>query len=156
MMEHACLSGASTRPAPRHQQHETEANVTADPTSVDRALDHVTTATRVEAAGTPPKFIDEIVGRVNNDTAALSIAHMRSPAGWAEPGQTPEFEEYTYVLTGELHAEDERGVVVVRAGEAVHARAGRWVRYSTPDQSTEYVSVCVPAFSPGIVHRDPE
>jgi quercetin dioxygenase-like cupin family protein len=110
-------------------------------------------ASRIEAAGNPPKLIDEVVGRVNTATEALSIAHMRSPAGWAEPGQTPEFDEYTYVLSGALRVESGDGDLVVQAGEAVHARAGEWVRYSTPD-GAEYVAVCLPAFAPGTVHRD--
>ena len=108
---------------------------------------------RVEAAGTKPKLIDEYAGRVNTGEARLSVAHMRSPAGWVEPGQRPEFDEYTLVLKGALHVEHEAGELEVAAGQAVLARAGEWVRYSTPD-GAEYVAVCLPAFSPDTVHRD--
>ena len=109
--------------------------------------------TRVEAAGTPPKLIDEFVGRVNTGDDRLSIAHMRSPAGWAEPGQTPEFDEYTLVLAGSVSVEHCGGVMEVRAGQAVLTKSGEWVRYSTPG-GAEYISVWVPAFSPKTVHRD--
>jgi ethanolamine utilization protein EutQ (cupin superfamily) len=117
---------------------------------------HVAAPTRVEAAGRPAKLIDEFVGRVNSGTAAVSIARMRSPAGWSEPPQRPEFDEYTVVLAGELHVEHDAGRLVVRAGEAVIVSAGERVRYSTPvEGGAEYVAVCLPAFSPGIVHREP-
>jgi quercetin dioxygenase-like cupin family protein len=109
---------------------------------------------RVEAAGTQPKLIDEFVGRVNTGDERLSVARMRSPAGWEEPGQRPEFDEYTVVLDGALHVEHDGGTLEVHAGQAVLARAGEWVRYSTPG-GAEYVAVCVPAFSPATVHRDP-
>ena len=109
--------------------------------------------TRVEAAGEPPKLIDEFVGRVNTSEAGLSIARMRSPAGWAEPGQRPDFDEYTVVLNGALVVESEGGQHIVGAGQGVHARPGEWVRYSTPD-GAEYVSICLPAFTPDTVHRD--
>src|SRR5512139_1007311 len=109
--------------------------------------------TRVEAAGTPPKLIDEVVGRVNTGTAQLSIAHMRSPAGWSEPAQTPKFDEYTYVLAGTIVVRHHEGEVSVRAGQAVISHAGEWVQYSTPE-GAEYIAVCVPAFSPDTVHRD--
>lgn len=110
----------------------------------------------VEAAGSRPKLIEEFVGRVNTGTEAVSVARMRSPAGWEEPGQTPEFDEYTVVLDGLLRVTSAEGVTEVRAGEAVIARAGEWVRYSTPEPGgAEYVAVCVPAFSPDTVHRDP-
>ena len=109
---------------------------------------------RVEAAGTKPKLIDEHVGRVNNGEERLSIARMRSPSGWVEPGQTPEFDEYTVVLAGTLHVEHADGTLEVGAGQAVLARAGEWIRYSTPE-GAEYVAVCLPAFSPDTVHRDP-
>lgn len=109
--------------------------------------------TRVEAAGNKPKLIDEFVGRVNDETAELSIAVMRSPAGWREPGQRPEFDEYTVVLEGAVHVEHEDGVLVVEAGQAVHTCPGEWVRYSTPEGAM-YVAVCRPAFSPQTVHRD--
>jgi ethanolamine utilization protein EutQ (cupin superfamily) len=109
---------------------------------------------RVEAAGTKPKLIDEHVGRVNNGEERLSIAHMRSPAGWLEPGQTPDFDEYTVVIAGTLHVEHADGKLDVGAGQAVLTRAGEWVRYSTPE-GAEYIAVCLPAFSPDTVHRDP-
>ena len=108
---------------------------------------------RVEAAGTKPKLIDEFVGRVNTREERLSVARMRSPAGWVEPGQRPEFDEYTVVLSGAVHVEHEDGTLVVEAGQAVLARAGEWIRYSTPD-GAEYVAVCLPAFAPETVHRD--
>jgi quercetin dioxygenase-like cupin family protein len=108
---------------------------------------------RVEAAGTQPKLIDEFVGRVNTGDERLSVARMRSPAGWEEPGQRPEFDEYTIVLDGLLRVEHDGGTLEVRAGQAVLAKAGEWVRYSTPD-GAEYVAVCLPAFSPATVHRD--
>lgn len=111
--------------------------------------------TVVEAAGEPPKRIEEFVGRVNSGDAAVSIAHMRSPSGWSEPGQRPEFDEWTYVLAGSLHVETADGNLDVAAGQAVHAPAGEWVRYSTPGpDGAEYVAVCLPAFSPESVHRD--
>lgn len=112
--------------------------------------------TVVEAAGNLPKRIEEFVGRINTGTAAVSVARMRSPAGWEEPGQTPEFDEYTVVLAGMLRVAGADGVTDVRAGEAVIAPAGEWVRYSTPEAGgAEYVAVCVPAFAPDTVHRDP-
>jgi ethanolamine utilization protein EutQ len=111
--------------------------------------------TRVTAAGNKPKLIDEYVGRVNSATEALSIAHMRSPQGWVEPGQRPEFDEYTLVLRGRLQVRHEGGELSVRAGQAVLARRGEWIQYGTPDpEGAEYVAVCVPAFSPATVHRD--
>lgn len=113
----------------------------------------IATATRIAAAGNQPKIIDEHIGLVNSGTASLSIAHMSSPAGWIEPGQTPAFDEYTLVLNGLLRVTSRQGDLEVRAGQAVIARAGEWVRYSTP-QGAEYISVCVPAFSPATVHRD--
>jgi ethanolamine utilization protein EutQ (cupin superfamily) len=109
----------------------------------------------VEAAGTKPKLIDEYVGRVNTGEERVSVAHMRSPQGWLEPGQRPDFDEYTIVLDGCLHVEHERGSLQVRAGQGVLVRGGEWVRYSTPDAGgASYVAVCLPAFSPGTVHRD--
>lgn len=112
--------------------------------------------TRIEAAGNKPKLIDEHVGRVTTRTDALSIAHMRSPGGWVEPGQRPEFDEYTLVLRGTLRVEHANGVLDVHAGQTVVTRAGEWIRYSTPgDEGAEYVAVCLPAFSPDTVHRDP-
>jgi mannose-6-phosphate isomerase-like protein (cupin superfamily) len=116
---------------------------------------HLASPTRILAAGNKPKSIDEYVGRVNSTTSQLSIAHMRSPAGWLEPGQRPEFDEYTVVLRGMLRVEHEGGSLDVRAGEAVVAHAGEWVRYSSPEaDGAEYVAVCLPAFSPDTVHRD--
>ena len=111
--------------------------------------------TRIEAAGNKPKLIDEYVGRVNSGEGRLSVAHMRSPGGWVEPGQTPEFDEFTVVLRGTLRVEHRGGVLDVRAGQAVVVRGGEWVRYSTPEaDGAEYLAVCLPAFSPQTVHRD--
>ena len=111
--------------------------------------------TRIEAAGNKPKLIDEYFGRVNSGHAALSVARMRSPGGWVEPGQRPEFDEYTVVLRGLLRVEHEQGALEVRAGQAVVTSAGEWVRYSTPSpEGAEYVAICLPAFSPSTVHRD--
>jgi mannose-6-phosphate isomerase-like protein (cupin superfamily) len=111
--------------------------------------------TRVEAAGNKPKLIDEYVGRVNSGTEQVSVAHMRSPGGWQEPGQTPQFEEFTLVLRGMLRVEYRGGVLDIRAGQAVIAHPGEWVRYSTPEaDGAEYIAVCLPAFSPLTVHRD--
>jgi len=107
----------------------------------------------IESAGNKPKSIDEYVGRINTGTDELSIAVMRSPSGWVEPGQRPEFDETTVVLEGRLRVEHEGGVLEVGAGQAVLVRAGEWVRYSTPD-GARYVAVCRPAFSPDTVHRD--
>jgi mannose-6-phosphate isomerase-like protein (cupin superfamily) len=113
--------------------------------------------TIVQAAGNKPKRIEEFVGRVNTDTATASVARMTSPAGWVEPGQTPEFDEYTLVLRGSLRVETRTGALHVRAGQAVIAPRGEWVRYSTPEEGgAEYVALCVPAFSPDSVQRDPE
>jgi mannose-6-phosphate isomerase-like protein (cupin superfamily) len=113
--------------------------------------------TRIEAAGNKPKLIDEYVGRVNTGAAGLSIAHMRSPGGWVEPGQRPEFDEYTIVLRGAVRVEFEGGEMTVAAGQGVLTRAGEWIRYSTPgDEGAEYIAVCLPAFSPDTVHRDPD
>ncbi len=109
--------------------------------------------TRVQAAGTKPKLIDEYVGRVNSAEERVSVAHMRSPAGWLEPGQRPDFDEYTLVLEGRVHVEHEGGTLDVDAGQAVLVRGGEWVRYSTPEGAS-YVAVCLPAFSPDTVHRD--
>ncbi|HTO98135.1 MAG TPA: cupin [Myxococcales bacterium] len=112
--------------------------------------------TRVEAAGNKPKVIEEYVGRVSSKTEAASLARMRSPAGWQEPGQTPEFDELTVVLQGMLRVEHRGGRIDVRAGQAVIAHKGEWVRYSTPEEGgAEYLAVCLPAFSPATVHRDP-
>ena len=111
--------------------------------------------TRIQAAGNEPKIIDEYIGRVNSQTAAVSVAHMRSPGGWIEPGQTPEFDEFTIVLRGTLRVEHRGGTLDVRAGQAVVTHAGEWVRYSTPEEGgAEYIAVCLPAFSMESVHRD--
>jgi len=99
------------------------------------------------------KIIEEFIGRVNTRESQASIARMRSPAGWSEPGQTPEFDEFTVVLNGVMRVEYKGGVMEVGAGQAVAARKGEWVRYSTP-QGAEYVAICIPAFSPDTVHRD--
>jgi quercetin dioxygenase-like cupin family protein len=108
---------------------------------------------RVEAAGDPPKVIEEFAGRAAGGEERVSVARMRSPAGWSEPGQRPEFDEYTLVLDGLVRVEGEAATIEVRAGQAVLVRGGEWVRYSTPG-GAEYVAVCVPAFSPETVHRD--
>ena len=111
--------------------------------------------TRVTAAGNKPKLIDEYIGRINSKNEAASVAHMRSPGGWQEPGQTPEFEEFTVVLKGMLRVEHRGGTIDVRAGQAIIAHRGEWVRYSTPEvDGAEYIAVCVPAFSMETVHRD--
>ena len=111
---------------------------------------------RIEAAGNKPKIIEEFVGRVNSRDEAVSIARMRSPGGWIEPGQTPEFDEYTVVLAGMLRVTHKTGSIDVRAGQAVITRAGEWVKYSSPEaDGAEYVAICLPAFSPNTVHRDP-
>ena len=99
------------------------------------------------------KILDEYVGRVNSGDAHASVAHMRSPAGWSEPGQRPEFEEITLVLAGEMVVEHETGMILVQAGQAIVAKPGEWVRYSTP-RGAEYVAICLPAFSINTVHRD--
>ena len=111
--------------------------------------------TVIEAAGNKPKRIEEFAGRVRTGHAGASVARMVSPEGWIEPGQRPEFEEITVVLRGMLRVEHERGQLDVRAGQAVVTRPGEWVRYATPEPGgAEYVAVCLPAFSPGTVHRD--
>jgi ethanolamine utilization protein EutQ len=125
---------------------------------------HIQQATRIQAAGNMPKLIDEYIGHVNSpaekvlnkQSPRVSIAHMRSPAGWQEPGQAPEFEEYTVVLRGRLHVRYQGGEFDVTAGQAVIAHPGEWIQYSTPDEATEYIAVCLPAFSPQTVHRDDE
>ena len=109
----------------------------------------------IASAGNKPKVIEEYVGRVNSGHSALSVARMRSPSGWREPGQRPDFEEVTVVLAGMLKVEHEGGALEVRAGQAVVARPGEWVRYSSPEPGgAEYVAVCLPAFAPATVHRD--
>jgi ethanolamine utilization protein EutQ (cupin superfamily) len=109
-----------------------------------------------------PKLIDEYIGQVNSPaekiltrkSPGVSVAHMRSPAGWQEPGQTPEFEEYTIVLQGRLRVRHNGGTFDVAAGQAVIAHPREWIQYSTPDEATEYIAICLPAFSPQTVHRD--
>ena len=116
---------------------------------------HILNPTVVESAGNKPKRIEEYVGRINTGEPRVSIARMRSPGGWLEPAQRPEFDEYTIVLAGTLHVESDEGVLDVRPGEAVLTHAGERVRYSTPGpEGAEYVAVCLPAFSPGTVHRE--
>ncbi|MGA7219638.1 MAG: cupin [Candidatus Sulfotelmatobacter sp.] len=112
-------------------------------------------ATRIQSAGNKPKLIDEYIGRVNSQTSVTSVAHMHSPAGWIEPGQTPSFDEFTIVLKGTLRLEHKSGALEVGAGQAVIAHAGEWIRYSTPhEDGAEYIAVCVPAFSMETVNRD--
>ncbi len=109
----------------------------------------------IPAQGNPPKAIEEFIGRVNTGTSGVSIARMVSPAGWSEPGQTPEFDEYSIVLRGTLRVETRDAVYEVTAGQAIVVSAGEWVRYSTPQPpGAEYIAVCIPAFSPETVHRD--
>lgn len=116
---------------------------------------HIQQPSRIQATGNKIKIIDEYIGRVNSRDVALSVAHMRSPAGWEEPGQRPEFDEYTIVLAGKLRVDHEGGHTDVHAGQAIVAHAGEWVRYSTPDlDGAEYIAVCLPAFSVDTVHRD--
>jgi mannose-6-phosphate isomerase-like protein (cupin superfamily) len=111
--------------------------------------------TVIEAAGQPPKSIEEFIGRVNSGTSAVSIARMKSPPGWSEPGQIPEFDEYTVVLRGSLHVKLEDAEFDVDAGQAIIVQVGEWVQFSSPSpDGAEYIAVCVPAFSPELVHRD--
>jgi ethanolamine utilization protein EutQ len=113
--------------------------------------------TRITAAGNKPKLIDEYVGRVNTKTTGVSVAHMRSPQGWEEPGQSPEFDEFTVVLKGTLRVRHRSGVIDVAAGQAIIAHRGEWIQYSTPAKGgAEYIAVCLPAFSVETVHRDSE
>lgn len=115
----------------------------------------VESPTRIQAHGEPPKVIEEYVGRVNSQTAGISVARMISPAGWSEPGQTPEFAEYTLVLRGSLRVEARDQTFDVAAGQAIVTEPGEWIRYSSPGrEGAEYVAICLPAFSPGTVHRD--
>jgi len=111
--------------------------------------------TRIVAAGNKEKIIEEYVGRVNSKTSVASVARMVSPSGWVEPGQSPEFDEYTLVLRGTLRVTSKSDVLDVHAGQAVIAHAGEWVQYSSPgDEGAEYVAICLPAFSIDTVHRD--
>ena len=111
----------------------------------------IQTPTKIPVPGN--KLVEEYIGRVNSGDSKISIAHMHSPAGWSEPGQRPEFDEFTVVLSGVMRVEHEGGIIDVPAGQAVMAQKGEWVRYSTP-QGAEYVAICVPAFTPDTVHRD--
>ena len=116
---------------------------------------HIAKPTIVQAAGNKPKVIEEFVGRVNSKTDDVSVARMRSPGGWVEPGQTPEFDEYTVVLRGTLRVTTRSGVIDVNSGQAVIAPGGEWVQYSTPGpDGAESIAICLPAFSPSSVHRD--
>jgi mannose-6-phosphate isomerase-like protein (cupin superfamily) len=116
---------------------------------------HITTSTRIPAAGNKPKIIEERIGRVTSNTNEISIAHMRSPGGWIEPGQTPEFDEYTVVLHGMLRVDHRGGSIDVKAGQSIIVRRGEWAQYSSPGKDgAEYIAVCLPAFSPETAHRD--
>lgn len=116
---------------------------------------HIKQATIVKAAGSKPKIIEEFIGIVNSGSRDVSIAHMKSPSGWQEPGQKPEFDEYTLVLKGELRVRTKDEEFIVEANQAIITRKGEWIQYSTPgDEGAEYIAVCLPAFSPGTVHRD--
>ena len=111
--------------------------------------------TIINAAGNKPKLIEEYIGRVNSESSAVSIARMKSPAGWVEPGQTPEFDEYTVVLKGRLRVKTHQKTYNISAGQAIIVQAGEWVQYSSPEpEGAEYIAVCLPAFSPETVHRD--
>lgn len=115
----------------------------------------LTQPTRIQSAGNKPKLIDEYIGRANSQTSGVSVAHMRSPEGWTEPGQKPEFDEFTIVLRGRVIVRHADGELEVKAGQAVVAHRGEWVQYSTPDEGgAEYIAVCLPAFSMETVHRD--
>jgi mannose-6-phosphate isomerase-like protein (cupin superfamily) len=116
---------------------------------------HIEKPTIIAAAGNKPKIIEEFIGRVNSRTSAVSVAKMTSPSGWVEPGQTPEFDEYTVVLRGSLRVTTREGTIDVGAGQAVITHAGEWVQYSTPGaDGAEYIAVCLPAFAMDTVHRD--
>jgi mannose-6-phosphate isomerase-like protein (cupin superfamily) len=116
---------------------------------------HIKQPSVIEAAGNKPKRIEEFIGRVNSKTGGVSVARMKSPGGWVEPGQTPEFDEYTVVLNGSLRVTTRDGAIDVGAGEAVITHKGEWVQYSTPGaEGAEYIAVCLPAFSIDTVHRD--
>lgn len=111
--------------------------------------------TTIQAAGQPPKTIEEFIGRANSKTSAVSIARMKSPSGWSEPGQTPEFDEYTVVLGGSLHVKLKDQEFDMDAGQVISVKAGEWIQYSTPSpEGAEYIAVCIPAFLPELVHRD--
>ncbi|NBR04171.1 MAG: cupin [Planctomycetes bacterium] len=115
----------------------------------------ISTPTQIEAAGTGNKIIQEFFGKVTSADSNISIAKMQSPEGWSEPGQTPEFDEYTLVLKGCMHVETKNGLKIIKAGQAIHTFAGEWIRYSTPEkEGAEYIAICLPAFTPDTVHRD--
>ncbi len=116
---------------------------------------HIKHPSIIKAAGNKPKIIEEFIGRVNSDNSAISIAKMTSPSGWVEPGQQPEFDEYTIVLEGMLRVTSREGFIDINAGEAVHVPKGEWIQYSTPGQDgAQYLAICLPAFSLESVHRD--
>ncbi len=116
---------------------------------------HIINASVIKAAGNKPKVIEEFIGRINSRTESVSIARMKSPGGWKEPGQTPDFDEYTVVLKGILRVETRDATLDIHANEAIIAQRGEWIRYSTPEaEGAEYIAVCIPAFSPDTVHRD--
>jgi len=110
--------------------------------------------TIIGSVGSKPKIIKEFIGLVNSKTSDVSIAEMSSPKGWKEPGQKPDFDEYTIVLEGELQVETEKETIYVSSGQAIITQAGEWIRYSTPNKSTKYIAVCTPAFTPDTVNRD--
>ena len=111
--------------------------------------------TEIKASGNMPKVIKEVIGRVNSKTEQVSIAHMKSPAGWVEPGQTPEFDEYTYVINGMLKVTTKQGDLNIQEGQAIIAHKNEWIQYSSPEENgAEYIAICLPAFSPETVHRD--
>ncbi len=115
----------------------------------------IASPTEISAAGNKPKVIEEFIGRVNSDTRDVSVARMRSPEGWEEPGQTPAFDEYTIVIAGTIRVETKSGSFDATAGQAIIAEQGEWVRYSTPfEDGAEYIAICTPAFSPDDVSRD--
>lgn len=119
--------------------------------------EHINSPSVIKAAGNKPKIIEEFIGRVNSGTGTVSIAKMKSPGGWIEPGQTPEFDEYTVVLKGMLRVKTRKETLDIQPGEAVITRKGEWVQYSTPEpDGAEYIAVCIPAFSPDTVNRDEE
>jgi len=148
-------SQSKCNPASRDAAHDCGIVVRGDVYHSARMATLIPHPTRIESAGNKPKVIEEYIGRVNSQTSQLSVAHMHSPGGWIEPGQTPEFDEYTVVLRGVLQVETREGTLDVAAGQAVITPAGEWVRYSTPgEEGAEYIAVCLPAFSPNTVHRD--
>jgi len=116
---------------------------------------HIETPTKIIAAGNFPKLIEEFIGNVNTNSSGISIARMKSPAGWIEPGQRPDFDEYSFVLKGMLQVQHDSGITKVIENQIIYVRKGEWVQYSTPeDGGAEYIAICIPAFSPDTVHRD--